>query len=400
MLELTSFKTTQHRSKEQFSAEMELLGGMTQCIGGRDTLMYFVDVLRPNLKPALSLLADTVLHPSIDTDIAEGREVMQILQSELPSETFSKEALLQAAYKDQPLGQSFLCPPDLVETITTESVEQFRRECLFGENIVLAAAGVDHAFFVSLADELFGHLPSKPLSPVFQQNMPSKFIGGLRVDQRELKEPFAKACMAFEMGGWSDPMLVPSCVLQQILGVASSFSAGGPGKGMYSRLYSRVLPENMWMDSANSFTQVFRHNGLLGIDVACPPEYYANAIMMILAELTLFAYEKVGREELERAKNLTKSSLLMQLESRYILCEDIARQFGTFGRRISPTDMCELVDKVTADDIMAVGRRLARCDPAVSFVGPDVSKAPTYQSVLDYTKAYRKEVFKKHKITV
>lgn len=33
------------------------------------------------------------------------------------------------------------------------------------------------------------------------------------------------------------PDIVPVCVMQMLLGGGSSFSAGGPGKGMYSRLY-------------------------------------------------------------------------------------------------------------------------------------------------------------------
>jgi hypothetical protein len=34
---------------------------------------------------------------------------------------------------------------------------------------------------------------------------------------------------------------VPICVLQSLLGGGNSFSAGGPGKGMYSRLYREVI---------------------------------------------------------------------------------------------------------------------------------------------------------------
>jgi len=34
---------------------------------------------------------------------------------------------------------------------------------------------------------------------------------------------------------------VPSCVLNLMMGGGGSFSAGGPGKGMYTRLYRNVL---------------------------------------------------------------------------------------------------------------------------------------------------------------
>jgi len=34
---------------------------------------------------------------------------------------------------------------------------------------------------------------------------------------------------------------VPFCVLQTLMGGGGSFSAGGPGKGMFSKLYTDVL---------------------------------------------------------------------------------------------------------------------------------------------------------------
>lgn len=38
-----------------------------------------------------------------------------------------------------------------------------------------------------------------------------------------------------------DPDFVAMCVLNMMMGGGGSFSAGGPGKGMYTRLYTNVL---------------------------------------------------------------------------------------------------------------------------------------------------------------
>jgi len=48
------------------------------------------------------------------------------------------------------------------------------------------------------------------------------------------------------MSSWEVPAdRVPICVLQHLLGGGNSFSAGGPGKGMYSRLY-REVSNTLW----------------------------------------------------------------------------------------------------------------------------------------------------------
>lgn len=49
----------------------------------------------------------------------------------------------------------------------------------------------------------------------------------------------------------------------------------------------------------------------------------------MMGQLAMMARE-IDPVELERAKNMLKSSVLMNLESRAILCEDIARQVSFF----------------------------------------------------------------------
>ncbi len=55
-----------------------------------------------------------------------------------------------------------------------------------------------------------------------------------------------------------------------------------------------------------------------------------------MQELTRLAVELVKPEELSRAKNMLKSMMMMQLESRMVICEDIGRQLITYGHRQVP----------------------------------------------------------------
>ena len=47
----------------------------------------------------------------------------------------------------------------------------------------------------------------------------------------------------------------------------NSFSSGGPGKGMHSRLYTRVLTQYHWAHSCTAFNSTFNGSGLVGIQV-------------------------------------------------------------------------------------------------------------------------------------
>jgi processing peptidase subunit alpha len=50
-----------------------------------------------------------------------------------------------------------------------------------------------------------------------------------------------KCIKSFKGVSISHADFVPFCVLQSLMGGGGSFSAGGPGKGMFTRLYTEVL---------------------------------------------------------------------------------------------------------------------------------------------------------------
>lgn len=337
--------------------EIEQLGGMVQCVSSREGLLYCVDVLRENVDAAMDILADTVLNPVFPQDeIDECKEIIRLQQNEFPAEMFSRDAVQMAAYKGFPLGNSHFCPENKIESMNANLLNDFRSKNFVGDNCFVSGAGIEHEAFVELVEKKFKNI-SKGSKPILKG---STFVGGMISNERPLKEPFIKIAIGFEIGGWNDPMLVPACVLQALLGGGSSFSAGGPGKGMYTRLYREILNQHHWVESAESFVNIHESAGLMGIDGACPPEYASNLVRVIIDQLTKLSVTQVSDEELNRAKKMLKSMMMMQLESRLVLCEDIARQYATYGFRESPASVCQKIDAVTGEDLLNVAKMMMR----------------------------------------
>lgn len=340
----------------------------------------------------MDILADTILNPTLsDDEIEECKEIIVLQQTELPTDMFSKDAVMIAAYKGSPMGNTHYCPNDNIDAVNRTMLNDYRKKHFVGGNTFITAAGIEHEVFLDLVDRKFKNYPSGEKSTIKS----SVFVGGMHAEQRVLKEPVIQVAMAFEVGGFSDPMLVPASVLQQLLGGGSSFSAGGPGKGMYTRLYREELNRNMWLESAEAFMAVGNDCGLFGIDASSNPEYAPNLVRMIVAQLIKAAYVPVSQEELGRAKKMLKSRMMMQLESRIVVCEDLARQYAAYGYREDPASICEKVDSVTEADLMAVAQRLLLTPPAVGCVGQDISRMPSYEQILDFTTRARAEAAKK-----
>jgi processing peptidase subunit alpha len=195
-----------------------------------------------------------------------------------------------AAYRGHPLGNHHYCPPDSIPRLTRDHVIAFRNKYFVASNCVLAASAVDHDEFVALAGKKFGAMPSGPdnkntssspsLSPSALAVRKSSYTGSMVVEQREFREEWVKCTVGFEIGGLRSPDFVKHCVLQQLMGGGSSFSAGGPGKGMYTRLYREVLNRYGWIESAEAFVNCFNDVGLLGIDGSCRNESISSMIQV------------------------------------------------------------------------------------------------------------------------
>ncbi|KAK7421837.1 Mitochondrial-processing peptidase subunit alpha [Neonectria magnoliae] len=148
--------------------------------------------------------------------------------------------------------------------------------------------------------------------------------------------------------------------LQTLLGGGGSFSAGGPGKGMYSRLYTNVLNQYGWVESCIAFNHSYTDSGLFGISASCLPGRTSAMVDVICQELRSLTLEtgfsRLQSIEVERAKAQLRSSLLMNLESRMVELEDLGRSIQVHGRKIPVHDMCKKIQGVTIADLQRVAR--------------------------------------------
>jgi processing peptidase subunit alpha len=291
-----------------------------------------------------------------------------------------------------------------------ESIQQFRNQHLLNpEFLVVAGAGIEHEQLVSWTHQYFGHLqqPKDTGSSI----IPSQYMGGysrlglapsspmLSTTTHEyphphhhasppltpppspsstlIPDPFTRVSLSFPTGGWHQTTdLVPACVLQTLLGGGNSFSAGGPGKGMYSRLYREILNRYYWAESAEAFTLFYQEVGLMGMNGSCSTPDKGRDLTHVLADHFIqLLTTPVSDEELYRARNMLKCNVLTQLESRLVLFEDVARQIGTYGKRETAQEMCEKIDAVTKEDIQRVIQTSVRGNrPTLCAMGENLDR--------------------------
>lgn len=203
---------------------------------------------------------------------------------------------------------------------------------------------------------------------ILDLNQPSHYTGGfltlppIPIPPSPILPRLSHVHLAFEAVPISSPDIYALATLQTLLGGGGSFSAGGPGKGMYSRLYTNVLNQHFWVESCVAFNLSYMDSGIFGISASCNPARIVQMIDVMCRELRVLTIDS-GREslmpqEVNRAKNQLRSSLLMNLESRMIELEDLGRQVQVHGHKVPVHEMCQQIDALTVDDLRRVARQV------------------------------------------
>jgi len=193
----------------------------------------------------------------------------------------------------------------------------------------------------------------------------STYTGGYRF-LRNPESEFNHLYIAFEGVGILDEDIYTLATIQILLGGGGSFSAGGPGKGMYSRLYTNILNHFPQIDHCASFHHIYTDSSLFGLFASFVPagaqqrggSTPAQIMPHLVHQLSLLLYTPVPADELARAKNQLKSSLTMALESRAIEVEDLGKQILVHNRKIHVSEMADRIDEVTPESLRQVAERV------------------------------------------
>jgi len=375
-MEYLAFGSTTKQADYAIVREMLKIGANLACTTSREHTVYVADCLREYVPNALKTLADVTQNPAFDNwELAEVRNKYKIaLEDKLSKPDVQLvESLHAAAYHNNTVGLPLYPTLNAVDHFDHDILSQHFRRLYTPQRMVVSGVGIDHNELTGLVREHF--TAPKVAKP---EDFPKAQYTGGDVRSSDLDMPLTHFALAFETANWHSKDLVPMCVLQMMMGGGGSFSAGGPGKGMCSRLYTNVLNQHHWVESANCFTSIFSDTAIFGILGTCPPEQAAELVDVICGEFE--GMKKIEGAELDRAKMQLKTSVQMQLETRSAQVEDLGRQLLTYNKVMSAEQLCSQIDAVTSADVQRVASAMLKTRPSVANIG-NISHTPRYEQI-------------------
>jgi predicted Zn-dependent peptidase len=334
------FKGTTHRTAEEIARQVDSIGGHLDAFTAKETICYSTKVLDEHLPIAFDILSDLLINPKFDPeDMEKERGVIleEIKMVEDTPDDLVHEIFMQNFWKDQPLGRPILGTKQTVSRLHRDKVIDFFQEFYTPDDLVISAAGnLEHEAVVDLVKEKFGNVTTRGNGHVEVSAHTHSRIT-IR-NKKELEQ--AHICLGVPSYALSHEERYACYILNTIL-----------GGGMSSRLFQNIREKQGLVYAIFSGLNSYRDTGCLSIYAGTSLESAEKVVDLIIQEFRSLKRNSVDPEELRRAKDHLKGSLMLSLESTSSRMSNLARQELYFGKYFSLDEMISSIERVTPDEV-------------------------------------------------
>ncbi len=345
------FKGTQNRSSEDIARTVDSVGGGLDAFTSKELVSFNTKVLDEHLPLALDVLADLVLNPLFrEEDIAKEKNVvLEEIKMELDQPEFVlHESFIGNFWKNQGLGKPILGTKETVKKFDGELLRNFYRRVYAPGNILITAAGnLDHDKIVRLVREKFSGLEEQ--APLPLEGTPQTYAPLILKKKDSLEQVhIAMGVPAYPL---AHEMRFPLYVLNTVL-----------GGGMSSRLFQNIREKQGLAYAVYSELNLFSDTGCLMVYAGTGIETAKQVVTSTMEELRQLKNEPISVDELQRAKDHLKGSLMLSLESTSSRMSNLARQELYFKHFSTLDEMLENIESVTREEVQIIAQEFIKTD--------------------------------------
>lgn len=352
------FKGTRNRSAEDIAAQVDSIGGHMDAFTAKEYASFHLKVLDEHVPLAVDILADIVMNPLFDPSemtkekkvIFEEMSMVEDTPDDLVMELFSA-----AFWPNHPLGRPILGTRRSVEKFTRADLASFFRKVYQPSNIVIAAAGhLEHRKVSALVARHFGSLEAGRNGGSLQPPRPASKI--VTRSKKELEQ--VHLCLGTPAYHQGHEDRYAAYIMNTVL-----------GGSMSSRLFQNVREKRGLVYSIASGVTAYRDAGNLTVYAGTSLDSVEEVVRLTLLEFRRMKGEPLPADELRRAKDHLKGSLMLSLENTGSRMSHLARQEIYYGRQTGMDETLTKIEEVLADDVQRVANDILAGAPTMSLLG-------------------------------
>ncbi len=343
------FKGTTRRPTARHIAEaIEGIGGYSNAYTDQETTTYWAKVAAPHFAEAADVLTDMLRYSTFDpAEIEKERRVIveEINMTMDTPDQWVGVLLGQVVWPDHPLGRDVAGTRQTVVGMGRDQLlDYMRHHYLPGRTVVSVAGNVAHQEVVETMMEQLAEWP--PAVANGYRPAPGDFASPRwLVEERPTEQ--GHFCLAVPGLSRSHPDRFALGLLNTVL-----------GDGMSSRLFLEVREAQGLAYSVDSTLSMLDETGLLVVYAGVDAERAPRAVRAVLAELDRVRQELVPEVELNKAREYVKGRLILGLEDSGAVSAWYGRQALLLNQMLTPDDVLDAYDAVTAEDVQRLGQTL------------------------------------------
>ena len=358
------FKGTKTRSARDISQGIEGSGGYLNAFTQEESTCYYARVAFDQLGPALDVLGDMYMNPAMRKDDVEkerGVILEEIMMYRDQPQHVVHEMLMEALWKDHPLGVPISGSPETLSGMTAAVLRRYKKQSYVPGNTVFAFAGkLEHDACVDRVAAITGKL-RKARKPTFRKVTTKIRQDALTLADRDIEQ--THLAIGVRLFGRVDERRYTLRILNAVL-----------GENMSSRLFQIVREKHGLAYSVHSSLHMFRDTGVLLVNAGLDRSRHEKAIGLIFKELARLKNKPIGRAELKRAKDYVIGQTRLGLESTTHQMMWLGDNIISHGKFLAPDASIARLSAVTSSDIQQLAQSaIKRSRTSVAMVSPGLS---------------------------
>lgn len=346
------FKGTKTRDHFQIVNEIDKLGGQMNAFTSKECTCFYVKCLDEHFRATAEVLTDMICNPTFPADELEkekGVIIEEINMNADDPDDVAFDILEDNVYCGMGMSHPVLGTKETVSSFTHDKLDEYYFDHYTRDEIIVSLAGsFDRNEVIEYFEDKFYNL-KEHREFITDKNISPSSNGRYIEVTKDIEQ--AHIAMGIRLFPAGDPRRYPMMLLCNLL-----------GGGMSSRLMQNVRVKKGLAYSVYSMTGFYSHTGLFVICAGVAKNKVDEALEAIKEELDRLKGDDISAEEFQSSKEQLKSSFIFGQESVQNLMIYNGRNLLTYGRCITPSEVLNMLDHITLEDINDVKKEICNYD--------------------------------------
>jgi predicted Zn-dependent peptidase len=339
-LEHMLFKGTKDLNAEQIAQVFDSFGADVNAATSKEATVLHAHFLDEHLEEAFRVMSDMFLR-STYADLESERDVVleEIAMYEDEPQDKVHDVLSTAVFGDHPLGRPVIGRGEVIAGLGPADVSSYHDQRYRPGSIVVSAAGnIEHERLEELSRSLMQTSGNGASPEAARAQAPSGVSPRVAFHSKETEQ--YHICLGGPGIARNDDRRFALAILDAILGGSTS-----------SRLFQEIREKRGLAYAIYSWSSQYTETGQVGIYVGTREDNIAKALEVIGVELDRICTERVGDDELSRAREHVKGRLALSMESTASRMNRLGRSVLMDTPLLTLDETIERLDAVDAEQL-------------------------------------------------